>query len=245
MKALILSSLLLFSCTKMSPLTKDAMGLRVSDVEMPITHLDEIEWLIGKNKEGKVSQSFTFMVDMPKISEEDLEYLRDLKGIDSWIIRLIVQRGSSVQDLGSLYARFKPRTMVRGQGGGAPTSVSLKVYYAAAFASERFRFFKCPAFSHSLRIDKMKIQGSNEKIELAFGQSTQYPEKSQLVELAPSAFNGGNSLTGNYYIEIAPFDSVKKEIHSAFKRIPMYVEVISEKNEVVKSCLGVHPEIIR
>lgn len=243
MKALILSILLACSCTKYSPVIKDAVGLKVSEIEMPITHLKEVTWLIGKPKEAYVTQSITFMVNMPRVREEDLDHINQLKGIDSWIVRLIVQRGSESQDLGSLYARFKPRSVLRGQTGGAPTSVSIKIYYAAAYASERFRSFSCPAFSHTSRITEMKIQGESKEFDITIDQISDYAEKSHLVELTPSAFNAGNSLVGEYFIEIAPYDSEKKVIHAAFKRIPMSVEVMSEKRETVKSCLGEHPEI--
>ncbi|MBA2403259.1 MAG: hypothetical protein H0V66_00685 [Bdellovibrionales bacterium] len=244
MKALLLTILLACSCSKKTPLTKDAMGLRLTDVQMNITHLNEIEWLVGKQKEAKVTQSIIMIVDMPKVAEDDLDHLFDLKGIDSWILRLIVQRGSERQDLGSLYTRFKAKKVSRGQGGGAPTSVTIKIYYAAAYPSERFRFFHCPAFGHSKRISNMRIAGEEDQtFDLPIEQMTSYPEKSHLVELAPSSFNGGNSLVGEYFVEIAPYNSEKKVIYSAFKRIPMYVEVTSEKEQSVKSCLGVHEEI--
>ena len=244
MKALFLIVLLACSsCTKYSALSKDAMGLRLTDVGMDISHLNEIEWLVGKHKEAAVSQSFVFMVDMPKVSEEDLAHLTSSRGINSWILRLIVQRGSDRQDLGSLYTRFKPQHLARGQGGGAPSNVTLKIFYAAAYPSERFRFFKCPAFDHNKRIKDMRISGEPKLFEITIDQMTAYPEKSQLVELSPSSFNGGNSLVGEYFVEIAPYDSDKKVIHGAFKRIPMFVEVLSEENVSVKSCAGVHEEI--
>lgn len=243
MKALILSLLLISSCSKKSTLTKDAMGLRLTDVSMDITHLDSLDWLVGKKKEAVVSQSISFVVHMPKVTEEDLEHLTELKGIDSWVLRLIVQRGSERQDLGSLFARFKPKNILRGQIGGAPTNVSLKIVYAAAFASERFRNFSCPAFSHSKKIEEMKIQGTAEPFEISIGQVTPYKEKSHLVELTPSSFNAGHSLVGEYFLEIAPYDSEKKVIHGSFQRLNRYVQVISEKNEAVQSCFGEHPEI--
>lgn len=243
MKALFLTVLLLFSCSKSARLDKEAIGMRLSEVRMNIHHLNEIDWLIGKKKEATVSQSFTFEVEMPKVDEEDLDYLTELKGINAWILRLIVQRGSETQDLGSLYARFRPKKILRGQGGGAPTQVSVKVYYAAGFPSERFRGFHCPAFGHNKRIKKMKINGEEKSFDLTFDQIISYPEKSQLVELTPSAFNGGNSLVGEYFIEIAPYDSEKKVIHGPFSRIPMWIEVTEEESQIIKSCLGEHPEI--
>lgn len=243
MKALFLTILLACSCTQQATLSRDAMGLRVSEVEMDIHHLDEIEWVVGKKKEATVSQSFTFLVDMPKLSEEDLAFLTEQKGINAWILRLIVQRGSERQDLGSLYAPFKAKRVVRGQSAGAPTSVALKVFYAAAYASERFRVFDCPAFDHNKKIVEMDIRGELKPFELSVGQTSSYREKSQLVELTPSSFNGGNSLIGEYFVEIAPYNSDKKLIYASFKRIPMYVEVRKEENIPVSSCLGENPEI--
>lgn len=243
MKAFYLTILLACSCTKYSSLTKDAMGLKVSDVEMEISHLNEIDWLVGKHKEAKVTQSLVFVVDMPKIKDDDLEYLQQTKDVDAWIIRLIVQRGSETQDLGSLYSLFKSKKISRGKGGGAPTSVSIKIYYAAGYPSERFRFFHCPAFEHNKRIKDMRILGTSDPFDISIDLAMSYPEKSHLIELSPSSFNGGNSLVGDYFIEIAPYNSEKKLIHGNFKRISKYIEISSEEKVPIKSCLGVHEEL--
>jgi hypothetical protein len=88
----------------------------------------------------------------------------------------------------------------------------------------------------------MKISGEQINFDLSVDLATSYSEKSHLVELSPSSFNGGNSLVGEYFLEIAPYDSEKKLIHSSFKRIPRYVEVLSEERVPVKSCSGVHEE---
>ena len=243
MKALLLTVLLsCYSCSKNSELTKGAMGLRLLDVEMNIEHLNEIKWKVGIFKETQVTESFVFIVDMPKVDSDDLAHLTELKGVNAWILRLMVQRGSEVQDLGSLYARFSSKKSLRGQKGGTPTSVSLKIYYAAAYPSERFRSFKCPAFGHNKRISKMSIEGEKETFDLSIGQPYPYPEKSQLVELTPSSFNAGNSLVGKYFIEIAPYNFETKMIYDTFKRIPMHIEVFSEVNQSIKSCSGIHPE---
>jgi hypothetical protein len=243
MKALFLTVLLATACTKYSPVTKDAMGLRVSDVSVNISHLTEIEWPVGKKKEIILSQSFSFLVEMPRIRENDLEHITNTKGVNAWIIRMIVQRGSEKQDLGSLYAPFKPQKILRGQSAGAAKNVSLKVYYAAAYPSERFRFFNCPAFSHDRRISKMEVRGEAKPFDINIEKITSYPEKSQLIELAPSSFNAGNSLVGDYYLEIAAYNSDKKVIHGGFKRLPVYLSVIEEEREQVKSCAGEHPEL--
>lgn len=243
MKALVLSLLLCFSCTKYAEVTKDAVGVEIKPVTMEITHLNEIEWRVGKHKEETISQSFAFIVDLPRLKDEDVDYLSKSKNIDAWILRLIVTRGSESQDLGSLYTLLRPQMVGRGSSGDSPKSVTFKVFYAAAFASERFRAFKCPAFGHDKRIKDMSTAGSNEEFSLTLGGAIPYTEKSHLVELTPTAFNGSNSLIGNYFVEIATYDSKNKTIHSAFKRIPMYVSVTSEESISVPSCGGEHPEV--
>lgn len=235
--------LLCYSCTKYATVTKENIGIQIRPVEMEISHLNEITWPVGLKKEAKVSQSVTFIVDMPKIKKEDLDFLTEHKSIDSWILRLIVVRGSESQDLGSLYTMFSPRKVARTSSAvSATTSVTLKVFYAAAYASERFRAFKCPAFKHNKRIDLMSIKGSNEEFAINIGQAFPYNEKSHLVELTPSAFNAGNSLIGEYFIEIAPYDSKNKMIHSQFKRIPMYLSIQREDSISVPSCDGIQSE---
>lgn len=243
MKALLLTLILLYSCKQSATLSKGSVGLQISPVSMEISHLNEIKWLVGPKKEEKISQSFNFVVDMPKISEDDLEYMIKEKGIDSWILRMIVSRQSQTQDLGSLYTMFKPTRMARdNESSGAPTSVSIKVFYAAAYASEKFRLFKCPAFSHNKRISSMEIRGENDEFSLSIDQKTSYGEKSHQVELTPTSFNAGNSLIGEYFLEIAPYNSLTRTVHSTFKRIPMSIIVNQEENVAVPGCEGVHEE---
>lgn len=242
MKALILTLFICLSCTKYAELNKESVGLELTPVNMEISHLNDIDWLVGQRKEEKITQSITFIVDLPKTRTSDLDFLIDQKGVDSWILRVIAQRDSETQDLGSLYAPFRPRQLSRTSNPTASTSVTIKVFYAAAYASERFRLMKCPAFNHNKKIRSMGIKGDNADFNLTFSQGMSYTEKSHLVELTPSAFNAGHSLVGKYYIEIAPYNSVKKRIFSSFKRIPMYVEVEAEDSIRVDSCDGINPE---
>lgn len=231
------------SCTKYASVSRDSVGIHIAPIEMDISYLTEIPWHIGMHRDTKVTQSFTFTVDLPKIKKEDLEYLTQHKGIDSWILRLIVKRSSETQDLGSLFVQYHPRHSSRASSSStSATKVAFKVYYAAAYASERFRSFKCPAFGHSKRIDKMDIEGPNDEFQIQLGQSIPYGEKPQLVELNPSSFNAGNSAIGEYWIEIAPYDSKNKMLHAPFKRIPRHVVVYSEEIVSVKSCDGIKME---
>lgn len=243
MKVLFALLLTLISCTKYADVNRESVGTIISDIDMELYQLNEIKWFVGKSKEKKVTQSITFIASMPKVEEEDLKYLTENKGIDSWIVRLIVRKGGEERDLGSLYTLFKPRFEGRGAASGPASSVTIKIYYAAAYASERFRAFKCPAFEHNKRISNMSIRGSAEPFELIILASSSYKEKSQLIELTPSSFNGGLSLVGEYFLEMAPYDSKRKLIHSSFKRLPMSISVKEEEAVEIPSCAGVHEEL--
>ncbi len=243
MKALILTLLLSYSCTDYSPLKSDPAGLRLEQVKMDISHLNEIEWWVGAKRNEHISQSLTFIVDLPKVTEEDLHIIHKERDVDSWIIRVIAERPNQTQDIGSFYVPFKRQIKGRVTGGGStPVSATLKIYYAAAYASERFRNMNCPAFGHNKKIKKMKIESSDSTFDIFTNKSMAYGEKSQQVELSASSFNGGNSLIGNYYLEIAPYNSEKKIIRADFKRIPSYISVIQEDAIKVKSCDGAHRE---
>lgn len=229
------------SCSKYATVSKDSVGVQISSVKMDVSHLNEIPWQVGTNREEKITQSITFIMDLPKLKKDDLMFLSEQKNVDSWIVRVIAKRNSETQDLGSLYSIFQPRHSSRTSSSTA-SKVAIKIYYAAGYASERFRSFKCPAFGHDKKIDEMFIAGNDDEFEIHLAQSTSYGEKSQLVDLNPSAFNGGNSLVGEYWLEIAPYDSKNKMIHGPFKRIPRHVVVKKETIVPVKSCDGIKME---
>jgi hypothetical protein len=242
MKALFLSLLLVSSCTKYATFEKNAVGISIEPVSMEISHLNEIEWKAGPKK-NELTQSITFIVDLPKLKSDDLHFLSDQKSVDSWILRLIARQSSKDQDIGSMYVLFKPAYAGRGASIGSTSSVTMRLMYAAAFMSERFRQFKCPAFAHNKKINSMKILGDNEDFSIQLTGATNYNAKAQMVGLRPTDFNVGHSLVGDYYVEIAAYHSRNKMILSNFKRIPMSVSVQSEDIFSVEGCEGVHPEL--
>jgi hypothetical protein len=239
MKAFFLLIFLALSCTRYAEFNKNNFTLEITPVEMKITHLKEIKWPVGERREQKISQSFIFFVDLPKLRIEDLDYLIKERGVDSWIVRLIVERNSKVQDLGSVYAIFRPKRVSRILQTRGPSSVNLKIMYSAAYASERLRSLKCPALDHNKRITSMKILGASDIFSLNLSQPTPYREKSHPIEINPTAFNAGQSLIGDYFLEIAPYNSQKKVIFSSFKRIPLYINVQSEQQMAISGCPGI------
>ncbi|MFL5785750.1 MAG: hypothetical protein ACJ76H_14125 [Bacteriovoracaceae bacterium] len=241
MKLLFLSFLVMYSCSKNAKLQRETASAHLEGVTMKIAHLSELKWPAGFREEAVVSQSITFTIDMPKVNQDDLDYLISERDVDSWIIRVMAYRNGEKQDLGSLYSLFRPKKLSR-TSTGAASSVALKIYYAAAYASERWRNSKCPPLGHNKKITEMKVEDTGEPFDLSIGGAQPYNEKSQLIELTPSSFNAGMSMAGEYSFEIAPYNSQKKMIHAPFKTIPGKIIVAKEESVPVPSCNGVHPE---
>jgi hypothetical protein len=236
--------LLISSCTRYAEVTRDSVNTRIQGMELNLSALKEGVWKVGEHRSIKVSDSFSFMLELPKLRDDDMEYLSQKVGINGWIIRVIFRKGSGEQDLGSSYTLFKkPQSGRTARGGGPAGMVHIKIFYAAKFASERFRTFKCPAFGHNKRITQIEIRGEPTPIDLSATQVSAYEEKSQLIGLHPSSFNAGHSLVGDYYVEIAPYDPGRKQIYSEFKRLPQYISVKSEELIQVKGCEGVQSEL--
>ncbi len=242
MKLLLLSFLVMYSCSRDAKLSRDTASAHLDGVVMPVTRLSEIKWPAGFRQEAMVTQSITFNIAMPQVAQDDLDYLIDERDVDSWIIRVIAYKNSEKQDLGSLYSLFRPRKLSR-TSTGAATTVALKIYYAAAYASERFRNAKCPPLGHNKKIKAMRIEDSKEPFSLSIEGAQSYMEKSQLIELTPSSFNGGMTLQGEYWFEIAPYNSKKKMIHAPFKKIPGSIIISEEESVAVPSCNGVKSEL--
>ena len=242
MKLLLITTLaFLGACTKYAEVTRDSFNDQVKRVNMSISYLKDADWKVGQKKEATVTQSISFLLDMPKVSDEDLAYLTSKHKVDAWIVRIIASRENKNVDLGSSYALFNPQSSGRGRIR-TPESISIKIYYAAAYASERFRAMKCPNFNHSKRITSMGIEGEDKEFKINIGRPIPYGEKSQLVEFRPNTFNGGHSLAGTYNIEIAPYNSREKVILGGFTRIPMTVAVKQEEEVSVPSCNGFQSE---
>lgn len=241
MKLLLLSFLVMYSCTKNAKLSRETASAHLEGVVMQVKNLSEIKWPAGFREDAVVSQSITFMIEMPRVDQDDLDYLISERGVDSWIIRVISYRNGEKQDLGSLYSLFRPKKRSRTSTDSA-SSVSLKIYYAAAYASERWRNSKCPPLGHNKKIKEMRIEDSGEAFDLSIGGAQSYLEKSQLIELTPSSFNGGMSLAGEFSFEIAPYNSQKKVILAPFRKLPGKIIVEKEESVHVPSCAGVKTE---
>lgn len=232
----------LSACTKKAVLNKEGAAARLSEVQWKVAKVDESVWKVGRTLRDVVSKKLTLIIDLPKIDEDDEEFLRKTYTVDSWLVRVIQITPSSARiELGTLHVPFRGTT--HGRAGGLPVkSVAFALTYAAASMSERFRRFHCPAFSHDRRLNDYQIEGEQKPIEIVVMPGGSHSEKLHQNELVPTQLNIGHTMVGEYRIEVALLSTTEKKFYSAFRELPFYLKVVSEKTVSVEGCAGVHEE---
>lgn len=243
-KLLYFSVLLgLAGCSKESVLLRDGVGVRLTEAQWGVSSLSEAKWKVGKHLSNTVSKNLNLVLSLPKIDGDDVMFLQTTYGVDAWLVKIIQSNAlSSNMELVTIYAPFRVRQSGR-SGGLLMKSLSFNFTYAAAAISERFRRFNCPAFSHDKRLNKWEIVGEEKPIEILVRPEARFDERLKLSELVPTTLNVGNTMVGDFYIEVALFNTAQKQTYSSFQRLPFHLKVLSEDSIVVDGCAGVHEEI--
>lgn len=243
-KLLYLSVLLnLIACSKESVLLREGVGVRLTEAQWAVASLSEAEWKVGKHLSNTVSKNLNLVLSMPRLDSDDVQFLQTTYGVDAWLVKIIQSNAlSSNMELVTIYAPFRARQNGR-SGGLLMKSLSFNFTYAAAAISERFRRFNCPAFSHDKRLDKWEIVGAEKPIEILVRPEARFEEKLKLSELVPTTLNVGNTMVGEYFFEVALFNTAQKQTYSTFQRLPFHLKVLSEDSILVDGCAGVHEEI--
>jgi hypothetical protein len=233
----------LAGCSKESVLLRDGVGIRLTEAQWGISSMTEVKWKVGKNFSNTISKNLNLVLSLPRIDSDDVMFLQTTYGIDAWLVKIIQSNSlSSRMELVIIYAPFRVQRNGRA-GGRMMESLSFNFTYAAAAISERFRRFNCPAFSHDKRLKKWEIIGEEKPLEILVRPDAHFDEKLKLSELVPATLNVGNSMIGEYYIEVALFNTAQKQLYSSFQRLPFNIKVFSEDSIVVDGCAGVHEEI--
>ena len=246
MKATWLILLILLGCRNESEFVEQGGRLLLKNVEMKVSNLSDTDWQVGRpRRRTSLTQSVVFTVDLPYLTEDARDLLYKKYEMDGWILRLTHRRENQEIVLGEVYAPMAgtKHTRQREVEINQTKSISLKIFYAAAYISERFRSFDCPAFLHDRRVDDISIEGDFSPFDLEVSYPVTYSSRPLLAELTPSAFNAGNSITGEYTIEAALYSLKNKTI--ATKWVPLKEKVVigSEERVKVNGCAGIRPEL--
>ena len=224
------------SCTKWAKVEPTSGIHKIEDIKAEIFKLKTVDWKVGKKRGATVSKGFSFKIDIPKINEDGRRILFDKYGIDSWLYRIVRKRRGRTQRLGLV--KFDLGNMSR-----TTTDITIHIFYHAASVSQSFRRFHCPAFDHRLIIEDIDLESDNYG-EMSFYTKKDRPVKGKITKpaFAPVIFSGGRGLKGDYFVELALYNSKEKRLYSRFKRVGNSIEVDDEREVSVPSCVGVKEE---
>lgn len=229
-------------CTKSAAIKRDGVGVELTGLDWGIASTAEGRWKVGKYLKNTVTKNLNFVLELPRIDGDDREFLATTYKIDAWLIRVFQANAQSRRmELVTLYAPFVPRTSAR-SAGQPMKSVAFNLTYAAAAMSERFRRFNCPAFSHNKRLDDWAVTGERTPVSVVVQPQGSFNEKLKVSELVPMTLNAGNTLVGEYTIEVALFSTATKQIFSSFRELPQGLKVLAEDSIEIDGCAGVHEE---
>jgi hypothetical protein len=234
--------LLLASCTKYSEYRKKSSGqVFVTPYNFQIESVRVHDWKVGKYLKQKVSKGVNIQFRLPVLSKSDLMDLVTTKKVNSWLVKVMRRGRGRSETIGWMYIplsssgeknlRVNPIKMA-----------SFNVYYAAAAISNRFLKYNCPALDHRKEISIHKIvdsrSNSSKVIVVSMAEEHKVNARVEQFSYGGYVINGGMKLSGEYHLEIAFYNSIKKRVKSNFIHYDQYVDIVTEKDVHVKGCAG-------
>lgn len=234
---LITMILTLGACSRGTKVTSTPESTTIEVEESGITDAVDIPWNVGRpERDAQVSKGMRLEITFPILSESELKSLNKEYNMDSWLLRINRVQNGNRQVLGHLYVPL----VYQKSAGVSLRSVSsgvIQILYSDAAPSKRFSEFPCPAFGHSLRIGDTTLDTSAEStITATKGRKRPLPVKAEKLEFGALGFNGGKSLQGIYWTEIALFDSVRGETLSDFSNLGGKLAINTEKSIAINGC---------
>jgi hypothetical protein len=237
-KSLLLVFLVvLCSCSKTHELKKRNGINFFENVESKIDILKHVEWSVGKKKNKTVSRGIRVSVSVPKVADEAKDFLRRKHKIDSWIFRYSKTYRGKTTPLGHVFYHFDNLS-------GNAKSFNVNIYYHASVVSDKFRAFKCPAFSHRKFLPDVEIsERKGARAENIFVR-TMGRVKSKVLRLGfkPHIFSIGRDMIGDYTVDFALYDSKSKKRHSIWSKVKGHVLISKERKVTLPSCAGIKEE---
>lgn len=238
MKYLGLCTILIFgACSRGTKVTSTPESTTIEVDESGITDVVDIPWNVGRpERDAQVSKGMRLEIALPDLSESELRLLNERYGMDSWIIKINRVQNGNRQAVGYFYVPL----IYQKQGGVSFRSVSsgvIQILYSDAAPSKRFSDFPCPAFGHSLRIGDTTLDTSAQTTLTATkGRKRPLKVRYEKLEFGALGFNGGKTLQGIYWAQIALFSSATGETLSDFSNLGGKLAINSEKSVAINGC---------
>ena len=203
-----------------------------------------IKWPVGPSKKVVISKGFLFDLYLPQIPNETISKLFHDYQIDSWIVSLKKTSSGSEKPLESFHIPFINETSLAIKGSlsykaNQRKKIILRVYYTAAAMSERFERFTCPVSGHNLILKDIKLlerKSFDQTINVSSKFGTPFNRKVFQYTMSNNKVNGGKSLLGEYWAELALYSSRKKRIFSNFYGLANAIRVGLEMPKPIKGC---------
>lgn len=242
MKYLLLLSLFFISCSKHSEVILEKNKITgIHAIEGTIFDGQVMDWKVGDFHSKTLSKGFLLKVSLPKLGIDNINKILEQTKVDAWLVKIIrTNSNGEVITMGHLYLPFYH---VNHQTGNrrveAVESIYAKIYYAAAAISNRLENLKCPALEHRKLIDEVEVKKGNLERDFFISYSNQFEDKALPAEILPHTFNGGNSLLGEYTVQIALYSFATNVRYSEFIDLPGAVKILKEVDKDVEECNGV------
>jgi len=237
MRKLLLLFIILTACSDRATI-KSKNGIDFLDpVTLELDKLDEKVWTVGKKRDAEVSMGVNLKVSVPQIDDDGVSYLQRKYGIDTWVYKLTKLTRGSRSPIG--FFQYNLHSI-----SGVNDYVNINIYYHAASVSSDFRRFHCPAFDHRYRLAEFGLTESKEpkRNQIYVRRKEVLNARIEKVSFAPMIFSAGKSLTGNYKIEVALFNSNEKRIYSQWFSAQNSFIASREVQVDVPSCRGIKEE---
>ncbi len=229
------------SCTKRADFKRENNSSYVKIDNPEVNDVKHITWRVGKYGKQKVSRGFRMHFDLPILSDSAWKSLYVDETINGWLIRLRRKSNLRNEILGYYSIEMispKPgsKSIYRIQG---TKQSSLGINYAASSISSRLDQLPCPAFDHSLWLEDFEVVDS--PVGQRMWVTNPVDEQRMAPKVIPISYsavtvNGGMSLIGDYYIDLALYNTATKRKKTAFLELANYVSVKEEEDRTVKGC---------
>jgi hypothetical protein len=215
-------------------------------VDADVFDLMIMEWRIGRRNDTTVSKGIRVGFNLPQVERDVIKDLVGRKKVNSWIVKVSRRSLRGTGTIGHFRVPFlnpgfsTDNTFRFSQMKGA----YFKVYYSSAAMSTRFENFICPAFGHrsvvtDITAEEVRRTRRTDKIYTMNSESYFLNVKVEPFGYRPVVLNGGPTLKGDYYIDIALYNDKDKKILSSYYRIPQFITIVNEREERVPSeCLN-------
>ncbi|MCF8060530.1 MAG: hypothetical protein K9K67_14610 [Bacteriovoracaceae bacterium] len=238
---IIIVPLFLFSCSKRAEFKYENNTAYIRAKDVGIDSVRVVDWKVGKYGKDTLSRGFRLSFDLPVLEDDDLKTLYKNRGANGWLIRLRRKTGIRNENLGYFAVEVispKPGSESIYRYSSSKKG-SVGVYYAASSVSTRLDQLPCPAFDHRLVIEEADVESSNVGELLwvsSSSESSNVSAKVHLISYSPITVNGGMELKGDYYIDIALYNTSSKERMTSFLQISNFIAVKKEEEVSVKGC---------